>query len=318
MFLDNFNGDFDSAALHKGQTPPFIPLMAKDAFSTCSLASASGTASTRRTECSSSTTSDVLAGLFSSGPQYGVSPCGPQDLLKGIETCSESRRTCMTSALRILQALHIPPSACLSLADHISVSPASRQPRKTDSVLSTNRDVVRLMAEMLKCSCLCSSQIQLVLTIICGKLIAWYRAIIHNSPDDHPSACMDTDVQTPAHPDGTLNAAIGMHNERILHQPITVGEYSLDIGLESKIRAQVVSSELQQLEALVANFSGRIQEEDPNGHNFGRTNGTMSPSALSSALNARLTTFLQKKLRNAKAESTSIANREVRGSISKQ
>lgn len=306
MFPDEFNGDFDSGALCIGQTPVF---MAKDASSNCSLASASGTASTCRTECSSSRTSDVLPGLFSSGPQYGVSPCGPQNLLKGIETCSESRRTCMKSAIRILQKLHIPPSACLSLDDYTSASPASRQPRKTDSVLSTNRDVVLLMAEMLKCSCLSSSQIQLVLTIICGKLIAWYRAVIRNSPEDHPNACTGSD-EPPAHPDGTLSPATGMHNERVLQQPITVGEYFLDICLDSKIRAQVVSSELQRLEALIAKFSRRIQEQNPNQHNFGRTNGTrswntstMSSAALSSStLNARLIKFLQKQLRDAKEE----------------
>ncbi len=320
MFPYNFNGDFDSAALHRRRTPPLFPSIGKDASSTCSLASAPDTASTRRIERSSGT-SEVLSGLLSLGAQNDVSPRRPQDLRKGIETCYESRRNCMTSALRILQKLHIPPSACLNLVDETSTSPASSQPRKTDSVLSTNRDVVRLMTGMLKCSCLSSSQIQLVLSIICGKLIAWYRAIIRNSPDDRPDACTDTDEQAPARSDSTLKAATGMTNERVLHQPFTVGEYSLDTGLESKIRAQVVSSELHQLEALVANLLGRIQEENPSGNNHvilscasgkrSRSTSTMGSSGLSSAVQARLTAFLHRQLRDAKAESTAIATREV-------
>lgn len=37
-------------------------------------------------------------------------------------------------------------------------------------------------------------------------------------------------------------------------------EYSFDVALESRIRAQVVFSELQHLEALVENLSSRSQE----------------------------------------------------------
>lgn len=321
MFPDNFQLDFDSAALLMGQNPSFSPFTAKDGSSTHSLASALNNASTGNTECSYPLTSDV-SGLFSPGHRYDVSPAVSLDLLKGIETCSENRRSCMTSAIRILQTLHIPSSACLSF-DGPSTSPASRQPRKTDSVLSTNRDIVRLMAEMIKCSCISSSQLQLVLIIICGKLIAWYRAIIRNSPDDHPDACTDMNVQTSTHPDGTLNAATGMTSERVLHQPFGVGEYSFDTSLESKIRAQVVSSELQQLEALVANLSGRIQEENPSGDNHnqvirGHTRGkrsrstsTIDPSGLSSAVHTSLTAFLHTQLKDAKAESNAIATREV-------
>ena len=320
-FPDNFQVDFDCAALFAGQNPSFSPFKAKDGSSTNSLAGALNSPSTGHTADSFSTISDV-SGLFSPEHRYDVSSAGSLDLLKGIETCSESRRTCMTSAIRILQTLHIPSSACLSF-DGPSTSPASRQPRKTDSVLSTNRDIVRLMAEMIKCSCISSSQLQLVLIIICGKLIAWYRAIIRNSPDDHLDASTDMDVQTSTHPDGTLNVATSMTSERVLHQPFALGEYSFDTNLESKIRAQVVSSELQQLEALVVNLSARIQEENPSGniHNQvirGHTRGkrsrstsTIEPSGLSSPVHTSLVAFLQKQLNDAKAESTAIAAREV-------
>ncbi|MCJ1268836.1 hypothetical protein MMC22_008724 [Lobaria immixta] len=321
MFSDDFIGDVDSAALHMGQPVSFFPFIAKNASTACSLASTSDTASTRHSECSSIRTSDVLSGLFSPGSEYGIRPRGPQNLLNGIKTCMESRRTCMTSALRILQTLHIPPCACLSLSDETSTSSANRQPRKTDSVLSTNREIMRLVAEMLKCSCLSSSQIQLVLTVICCKLITWYRAIISNSLDDHPDTCTETDVQTSAHPDGSLNTATGMIDERVVRQPFAVGEYFLDTSMESKIRAQVVSSELQQLEALVANLSGRMQEKNPSGNNHvipgrttkkrSRSTSTTCLSGLSSAAHARLTAFLHKQLRDVKAESTAIATKDI-------
>lgn len=318
IFPDNFNGQFDSPALYMGQTPSFLPFIPQDASSAGSLASGLDTTSVRYAKSSSSRTGDVRSGIFSPGPQQGVSPGGLQDLLKGIEKCSESRRTCMTSALRILQTLHISPSACLSLVGGTSTSSASRQPRKIDSVLSTNREVVRLMAEMLKCSCISSSQFQLVLSSICAKLIAWYRAIIRNTPANDPGVYTDAEGRTAAHPDGASNAATGVTDERVLHQPFTVGKYSFDACLETKIRAQVVCSELQQLETFVANFLGRIQREVSSPAVLGQNSGKRSQGSssidspgLSSGVHARLTGFLYKQLRDAKAECTAIATRDV-------
>ncbi|MCJ1366943.1 hypothetical protein MMC16_006074 [Acarospora aff. strigata] len=231
---------------------------------------------------------------------------------KRMDSCSDNTRTCMISALNILQALHIPPSACLCACDEPS-TPSPRQPRMLDSVLSTNRDVVRLVSNMLKCTCSLSSQVQLVLTIICGKLMAWYRAMIR---DDH-GGCDDNNNNNHLSPivrssvvnnNNMINDED--HTERVLHQPITVGDYSFDGALESKIRAQVVSSELQHLEALVEKLSGRIQ--DAKFGNLYTAAATRSGSAataenetgLAEAIHRSLIAFLRKQLQAAKAATT--------------
>ncbi|MCJ1463027.1 hypothetical protein MMC07_001631 [Pseudocyphellaria aurata] len=267
QFLSTLSSATDFPAL-MGQAPSYFPAMAQD-----------------------SSSAGVRSGVFSPRPQHSVSPGGLQDLLKGNEKCSENRRTCMTSALKIVQTLHVPPSACLSLVGGTSTSSASRQPRKIDSVLSTGRDIVQLMTEMLKCSCLSSSQIQLVMSSICGKLIAWYRAMIRNSPEN------DRDGSGPD------------ANERVLHQPFKVGEYSVDTRLETKMRAEVVCSELKQLETFVASFLSRIQGNGAPGSSGGKRNQSSSTGSpgLSSGVHARLSAFLYKQLRDAKAESTAIA-----------
>ena len=316
VFPDGRNGYIDFGAVNTGPTPPSSPFMAaKDASSNASIASALDLPSTCDTEHSSSGYSSGLSDLRFSGPQSGVRFSRRQDPGKGIQTCSERRWTCMTSALEILQMLHIPPTACLFSVDTTSTSVVNRQPRKTDSVLSTNRNVLRLVGNMLECPCLSSSQIQLVLSIICIKLIAWYRAIIRSKPDDHQNACINTD-QLDFTQSGGQDATTGMANERVLHQPFSVGGYAFDTDLGTKIRTQLVLSELQQLEALIANFSGRVQEGKSIENNradlgFTRERSQDAPqtysSGLSSAVHASLIAYLQKQLQDAKAESIAIA-----------
>lgn len=167
------------------------------------------------------------------------------------EFCSPNSRTCMKSALKILRALHIPPRTCLWASYKTSI-PCSRQPRLIDAVLSTNKDIVKSVSNMLKCTCSLSSQLQLILTIICGKVLAWYRAIIRNDNAPNDSSMLPPSTSSKSTSDDDFI-------ERILHQPITLGRYSFDGTLESKIRAQVVFSELQYLETMIETLSGRIQ-----------------------------------------------------------
>jgi hypothetical protein len=224
----------------------------------------------------------------------------------GSASCSESTRTCMSSALKILQTLHIPPRTCLWARNKISI-PSSRQPRMIDSVLATNKDIVRLVSDMLKCTCSSSSQMQLILTIICGKVMAWYRAMIRNDNQagDYPVV--------PSNIDRNTNDEDQI--ERILHQPITVGCYSFGGTLENKIRTQVVFSELQHLETLVETLSTRIQ-----GANFGTTSACTSGAAWGAdpgpprqdaeTIRRSLSAFLRNQLQAAKGEPTTSTSKE--------
>ncbi|KAG8527861.1 uncharacterized protein KY384_006777 [Bacidia gigantensis] len=211
-------------------------------------------------------------------------------------SCSDQKRTCMTSALKILQALHVPPPACLSTHDEESMP---HQPRMIDSVLSTNKEVIESVAEIAKCTCSSSSQLQLLLAIICGKLISWYRAIIRNY---QPTKASTTE--------STLNSGEDSEDgiERVLHQPVTMGGYSCDLELESKIRAQVVFSELQHLEILIETIS-KGKQDSGEVASPGKAHSTRLPSkesGLGDAVQKSLSSFLQGQLEAAKADTTPV------------
>lgn len=220
----------------------------------------------------------------------------PQEALQGVGPCSKHRKSCMVSALKILETLHVPPSVC-PFTDVKSLNPVSLQPRTTEFVLSTNREIIRLILHMLECTCFTSLQLQLVLASICSKLIVWYRAIVPNS-----YGFLDDSMT------GSESGA-----ERVLHQPVTLGKYSIDATLEHKVRAQVVLSELRHVEALVKAISRRVRQgKHDNPWNVavgeGRSRST-SPSRserpneteTSRVIHKCLIDFLQIKLQKAKA-----------------
>lgn len=306
----DLNGEFDFDAMCAAMTPStFLAYMPKDLLGMAPQRNATAAARNSVEFCAG--TGDSFPGIFSPIPNYRLSSRESQDTLMRIKSCSDNGRTCMVSALKVLQALHIPPSECLCACDEISV-PSPRQPRMTDSVLSSNRDAVRLVSDILKCSCSLTSQVQLVLTAICSKLIAWYRAMIRNDYDgrDNSSSMLRSTINNDTNDED--------RTERVLHQPITVGKHSFDVALESKIRAQVVFCELQHLDSLVDSLSTRIQEATF--ENFGTAaaarNGrvsaahsgplAMDETRLAEVVHRSLITFLYKQLQIAKSETNLI------------
>ena len=303
-------GEFDFDAICAAMTPStFLAYMPKDLRGVGPEQNATAAARNSVEFCAG--TGDSFPGIFSPVPNYRLNSRESQDTLMRIESCSDNGRTCMISALKVLQALHIPPSACLSACDEISM-PSPRQPRMTDSVLSSNRDAIRLVSDILKCSCSLTSHVQLVLTTICSKLIAWYRAMIRNDYGgrDNSSSMLRSTINNDTDDED--------HVERVLHQPITVGEHSFDVALESKIRAQVVFCELQHMDFLVESLSRRIQEATfgnlgtaaaaRNGRVLATHSGplAMDEIGLAEAVHRRLITFLHKQLQIAKAETNPI------------
>lgn len=122
-------------------------------------------------------------------------------------------------------------------------------------------------------------------------------------------------------------AANGIRNdkdhqaERVLQQPITIGDHFLDVAMESKIRAQGVLGELQRIEALVETLPRRIKEANYGGASasasFLRSGTKVSAAAdssrssmsssdelsgLTEAIHERLDTFLLRQLQAPEAE----------------
>lgn len=246
---------------------------------------------------------DNISGVFSPMALDNCSnPKGPPNSVTCIESCSERNRICMASATKILKSLHITSTACLCRTGNESITPGPRQPRMTDSVLTGNRDVVTMVSKMLKCICSLRPQVQLVLSIICDKLIAWCRAMIRSNYD----GCSES----PSVGNGIRNDKD--QAERVLRQPITIGDHRLDGVLESKIRAQVILGELQRLEALIENLARRIKESTcgASAVRAGRKVFTTNPSSpmlsgepgLPEIIHGRLAAFLRRQLQAAKTD----------------
>ena len=204
-----------------------------------------------------------------------------QDALKGIGSHFDTGLPCMISALKILLALHIPRPACLSACDKYAIASA-RQPRLIDSCLASNKKSFQLISEMLRCSCSLNSQMQLVLTVISSKLMAWYRTAVRNDDDstDDWSSREQSDV--------TSKINCSDYTERVLHQPITIGDYVVvNPALSAKLRAQLVASELRKVESLVRSLSRRIQQSS-----LGRLDSdAFTKSQISSAAKSESTTW---------------------------
>ncbi|KAL8719439.1 MAG: hypothetical protein Q9225_003562 [Loekoesia sp. 1 TL-2023] len=181
------------------------------------------------------------------------SASSPEKLPQDIGGCTEEAGSCWKAALKILQALHAMPSICFSARTE-QLDPTNTKPRTTESMLTTNREAVRLVSGMLECHCFANFQMQLIHATICYKLVVWYRAMLKDN---------DRSSNRSSQGEGISDKRMTEHKdecERILHQPITVGGYAIDVKLQPKIRAQVISGELRHLEALVCQFSGCLEK----------------------------------------------------------
>ncbi|KAL9094173.1 MAG: hypothetical protein Q9165_003588 [Trypethelium subeluteriae] len=160
-------------------------------------------------------------------------------------------------ALKMVQALHVSPSVCLSFT---SVGPSKADDsgeRSIDSVLMANREALQLVSSILQHTTSTSSQLQLLLTVICSKAAAWYRAIARNSLETTGNIRFDQPVTDSDGPSIASNEELV---ERVRHQPIEFGEYSFDSAFETKIRVMTVLHELQNVEKLFANLSGHMAD----------------------------------------------------------
>ncbi|KAL9076577.1 MAG: hypothetical protein Q9161_000909 [Pseudevernia consocians] len=249
----------------------------------------------RNTDDFSIGTGENFASNLSPASEYRLRIKKSQNALEGIGSHSNTGVPCMVSALRILRALHIPRPACLYANDEIATN-SPRQPRMIDSVLSTNRKIILLLSDILKCTCSLNPQVQLVLTVISGKLMAWYRAMIRNDDDssDDCSSMGQSIVNS--------NMSDEDQTERVSQRPITVGDYSFDVALEGKIRAQVVSSELQHVDRLVESLSKRIQESNFGKHDIHPGFPTWGETGQAKAIHGALSALLHKQMQAAKSE----------------
>lgn len=167
-------------------------------------------------------------------------------------TCSEAEESCTKAILNALQALCVPPSACLSVSDDNlstpSVGGSHRPTRKMDDVLRTNRSVIDLVERVSRCSCSTISSVQLLVVTVCDRLIAWYQAALRHDSQQHLQE---------RNPYATSQDE---HSEHVLPQPITMGEFSVDPAMQFQICEQLVMAEVRRVEEITRLFAARIQQ----------------------------------------------------------
>ncbi|KAJ5964142.1 uncharacterized protein N7479_004018 [Penicillium vulpinum] len=207
---------------------------------------------------------------------------------------------CIITATRSLRSLHIPQTICVSRRSGSSHdSNGLELPRMSGSVLKSNKDAGMSVCRMLQCTCALRPQNQLILAIICSRLIAWYRAMIRTCfMNDRSSLSRPSTKSGPNEDPASL--------EKVVHQPVTIGDHSVDdqvLGLT--IQARVTLGELQYMQRLVETLSARMQESAssyPKGmQGFGAEAG--SPSiGLPGIAHDRLITHLLKEVHAARAD----------------
>lgn len=160
---------------------------------------------------------------------------------------ADKSQDCMSLAITTLQSLHMAPLTC-SLA---SCSPGkvtfSLDPT-IEHVLATNRAVLDSVNVILSCYCSLNAQLALVLTLIGSKLIAWCRAVLQND---------DRSLQD------SMFGRTEVMAERVLHLPVTVGNYNLEGADMGKMQAQLVLSELRHVVRLVEQLAKHFGDDGP-------------------------------------------------------
>ncbi|KAL8936877.1 MAG: hypothetical protein Q9216_004702 [Gyalolechia sp. 2 TL-2023] len=298
--------DFDAFLDSLNTFPPAY--ISSDRSTTTSTMSSSHDPSAQNVHSSSETTSVDSNDPYAK-PTIATNFSCRRALEKEMETlCSNNRQSCLSYALETLRALHIPPTACISSTGDFSTTNGQRQPRMVGAVLEINRSTVRHISEILECSCISSTPLQLVLVTICDKLIAWYQAVL----DSFVEHCNETKTrritQASSRYNDTTGTAARKACEQVVHQPFSVGDFAFDQDLEGRVREQVIVSELQQLDILVTNLMDCLRKEHIYGNNSQLRNESNSPhlitdsSAASKGAHISLCEQLQKRLRDTKAQ----------------
>ena len=303
----DFNIDLDFGALYDLETPSNL------------LTDLSNGKSSRPSSQETATAGQPDNDVLVRSRDYGVVSAAAMDHIDNqarcceeVAPCPNDIEGCMSSALRLLQALHTPPPMCLSASDE-GREPKCIETRTTGAVLSTIREAVQVISDILKCPCSSSSQLQLVIVVLCGRLTAWYRATMRY--DDKSFHNPFGGVKTDAHHEDLA--------EHVLHQPITIGEYAFKGEIERSVRAQVVLSELQRLRAVAEGISKRVERTSfgtrrrigvarrESGFAASEQVAKVAMAEVTTAVHKDLTVLLHSQLRVAEAETTVILSKDL-------
>lgn len=196
--------------------------------------------------------------------QNSSSPLSPQNkpcaATDEQQPCPIPAETCNALALRTLRNIHVVADECLSSTDDGAHGQQQWRPRDqardTGTVLSQLEDGLAAATSILGCGrCGMRPQLQLLVATILEMLVQWCGAVVRGR---NPAAT-------------ATDPSCRGRGELISPQPVTIGAYQLDRGLEAPVVAHVVMGKLHRLEGLLGRLLARMEESNmavgsKNGH----------------------------------------------------
>ncbi|KAH8755432.1 hypothetical protein F5883DRAFT_650062 [Diaporthe sp. PMI_573] len=183
------------------------------------------------------------------------------------QPCPSPGEACNAMALRTLRNIHVVADECLSSTDDGGQGQQQLRPRdqarETGTVLSQLEDGLAAATSILSCGrCGMRPQLQLLVATILEMLVQWCGAVVRS----RTPATTATDARAFA-PDPSCRG----RGELVCAQPVTIGAYQLDRGLEVPVVAHVVMEKLHRLEGLLERLLARMEESNmavgsKNGH----------------------------------------------------
>jgi len=247
---------------------------------------------------------EPLLDLMNDDPGFGMlMPLSDDDIrepaagTKG-ECQADQPQHCMKRALDILQRLHTPPPKCNLASSSKSESVGTGSARSVDEVLSTNKEILDVVHQILDCACSLDIQLAFILTTITSKIISWYSAVAQNNEDQRSGSSSGSTAR------GIATSPAGSP-EYVSNLPATVAKYQVEGQSKGKMQAQMVLCELhlvlRLIDKLVIRFRGLRS-----GEKGGLENETADDAPTSSPVFAELETFLRSRLRMLAKETTEV------------
>ncbi|RYP75948.1 hypothetical protein DL769_003714 [Monosporascus sp. CRB-8-3] len=195
-----------------------------------------------------------------------------------LESCQNPQGLCISLATGLLKSMHSGSQSCL-----LGEGSQHGQPQSAavDAVLSAGQRALLTMRGLLKCPCYESPQLQLLVTVICAEIIAWYRRII--------------DTYRPHRNTNTDSGVLLTDRVEALRRSFFIGDHCLEGHLETTLICQVLSSRLQELEEFIGDTAW-------NTGRFAGLNGEPRSCPILSAVHVRMDTFLNTQLSSVRRE----------------
>ena len=145
----------------------------------------------------------------------------------------------------------------------------SSSPRKMDEALRINGTAVDSVSRILDCQrrCVCIFTLQVILLVVCDRLINWYQAILRAGCEDiTTSTTQSTSLNggaSSSHNYFALSSVTGATSaenntgrakERVSREHLRIGSHYLDEAVTERLVATLVLHELHQLDRLINRF----------------------------------------------------------------